>query len=110
MLTITYATWGTAISEFELEQWFRYILQRAKGKDDEVGVSTTAPFHRVRLAILTGEMKHTQVQFKFDDVCMRIRADATIENKPDGFLDFDINLYAKILTAAVNYSESYKDN
>jgi len=78
MITIEYCKEGHVISDFEIEMYQRFI--KGCPLNFEVKVASAIAVDAARVLILRGEIKHTEIQFKFKDQILSVNKYGRIDN------------------------------
>ncbi len=110
MITIEYCEDGEAVSDFNVDRWFKSVVNATKDPFESAyrpndKVSTTPPIDRVRVAIANGELSCEDVNFIFNGKIIKSNEYGALSEWPDGFCDVGLKLIEKILTGREKYIE-----
>ena len=102
MINIKYAKYGQVVSDHMLEDWGGALVERFK-KEPNFGITVGAEtmVTMVRVLIVRGELKHTDVVFhdgsSYDE--LTVNEYGNLKVWPPGFCDKTINLMVELLEA-----------
>lgn len=103
MIIIEYASNGEPVSDFNYEKWFQDVL---KHKDSDIPityvVSTSLPISVINLSIARGELKHSDIKFKYNGQLIDVNEYGVILDWPVGFADIQTDIITNLLKTAIN--------
>jgi len=85
MITIEYCEHGNPVSDFNYSDWIHDVKKTTQ--DHTFRVSTQLPIDLVRLAIVRGELSHSDVTFLYCGHCFQANEYGAIQSRPTGFCD-----------------------
>jgi hypothetical protein len=102
MITLEYCAEGKAITEFDYEEWTKYILDEYNNnKDTYCKLSTEIPFMVVRKAIAEGAVDCKDVTFVFDGKSYTVSDEGNFkENLPSDRFRVTFDLFCAMRRAA----------
>lgn len=102
MLTIEYCAEGEAVNDFNFVEWRDNAIQLANSNTDTtIKVSTSLPIELTQLYVVSKDVSHTNIRFKFQDKFLAINEYGAIPEYPYGFADINSRVSEHILRKAM---------
>ena len=99
MIIIEYCEHGTSVSDFNYSDWIYNVKKTTQ--NHTFCVSTQLPIDLVRLAIVRGELNHSDVTFLYCGHYFQANEYGAIQDWPEGFCDRITGVSEDILRCAM---------
>ena len=111
MLKVHYDPYGRAISDWQVSIEAKLLVDRLKAEPDNdipFYYSTSNIFTRLRLAVVEGEIPHSQILFYFKGESLKVNRYGAIKEWPDGFCDYEMRMAESIFKESIALRKAEK--